>query len=91
MLARVKLAKIRIHLPSGDYFEANPGDVSTNPPIGTFIRNGAGQEIPLVPVVIVLHEKGSAIQRTFYGAALELIQEEQVVEEVTSPLVLPSH
>lgn len=90
MFARVKLTKIRIHLPSGDFFEAEPGEVSTSPALGAYMTDPrTGAQMPIAPVVVVLHLEGSATQRRFFGAALELIEEEQIVEEVGSPIILP--
>jgi hypothetical protein len=89
MIQKTKLTGIRIHLPSGEFFEGRPDEVSTAPPLGAFVKDPrTGAEVPLAPVVVLLHAKGSDIQRRFYGATIELIEEEQLIDEVTtSPII----
>lgn len=87
---RAKL--IRIHLASGIVLEATPDQVSTNPAIGAFVKHGNSPAMPIPPVVIMLREKsetGELIYRRFFGASLEIVEEEARVVEVPRPSLVP--
>lgn len=90
MLEKVKLVRIRIHLPSGEIIDAGPTEVSSAPALGAFAKTPNGAEIPLAPTVIVYHRAGETTQRRFYGAAIELIEEEALIVEPDRPGIVRS-